>query len=73
MSHQPQSDVDLALHGDLDALRAESIAAELDELPLPYKFDLKAYSTIRSPQLLDHVRRVGVVIFRKRPLSPAQA
>jgi predicted nucleotidyltransferase len=64
MSHQPESDIDLALHGNLDSLRAESIAAELDELPLPYRFDVKAYSGIRSAQLRDHIQRVGVVIFK---------
>lgn len=29
----PHSDVDLALHGEIDALGAEAIAADLDELP----------------------------------------
>lgn len=30
-TNQPSSDIDLALWGDVDAVRAESIAAELDE------------------------------------------
>jgi uncharacterized protein len=66
MSSQAQSDIDLALQGDLDSLRAESVAAELDELPLPYRFDVKAYSDIRSIELLDHIQRVGVVIFKRK-------
>jgi uncharacterized protein len=66
MSSEPGSDIDLALQGDLDSLRAESIAGELDELPLPYRFDVKAYSDIRSTQLLDHIQRVGVVIFNRQ-------
>lgn len=65
MSHQPQSDVDLALQGDLDSLAAESIAAELDELPLPYRFDVRSYSDIQSPQLRDHIQRVGTVVYEK--------
>jgi len=64
-SHQPESDIDLALEGDLDAIGAESIAAELDELPLPYQFDVKACSEIRSAQLRDHIQRVGAVIYEK--------
>jgi uncharacterized protein len=64
-SHQPGSDIDLALQGDLDSLYAESIAAELDDLPLPYRFDVKAYSDIRSSPLIDHIHRVGVVIFTR--------
>jgi uncharacterized protein len=64
-SHHHGSDIDLALQGDVDSLYAESIAAELDDLPLPYRFDVKAYSDIRSVELLDHIHRVGVVIFTK--------
>jgi uncharacterized protein len=66
MSSRPESDIDLALQGDLDSLAAESIAAELDELPLPYRFDVKAYSDIRSTELLDHIQRVGVEIFKRK-------
>jgi uncharacterized protein len=66
MSNEPESDIDLALQGDLDSLAAESIAADLDELPLPYRFDVKAYSDIRSKQLLDHIQLVGVVIFKRK-------
>jgi predicted nucleotidyltransferase len=65
MSHQPESDIDLALQGDLDSLPAESIAAELDELPLPYRFDVRAYSDIQSAQLRDHIERVGKVVYER--------
>jgi predicted nucleotidyltransferase len=58
----PASDVDLALEGVDDPLRVEAIGAELEELPLPYRFDVKALATIRSQPLLDHIRRVGVRI-----------
>lgn len=57
------SDIDLALEGIDDPLRAEAIASELDELPLPYRFDVKALSAIRYAPLLDHIARVGVRIF----------
>jgi predicted nucleotidyltransferase len=36
-THTPRSDVDLALSGQVTALRAETIAAELEELPLPFR------------------------------------
>jgi len=39
---EDHSDVDLALWGDLDLGRIGRIARELDELPLPYTFDIKA-------------------------------
>ena len=59
----PSSDIDVALEGLGDPLRVEEIASELDELPLPYRFDVKALSAIRNPPLLDHITRVGVRIF----------
>ena len=36
-THSERSDVDLALAGLLGDLGAEAIAAELEELPLPYR------------------------------------
>jgi predicted nucleotidyltransferase len=58
-----RSDVDLALTGSLGALGAEAIAAELEELPLPYRFDVQALAAITYPPLLEHIERVGMVIY----------
>jgi predicted nucleotidyltransferase len=58
----PASDVDLALEGIDDPLQAEAIAGELEELPLPYRFDVKALSAIRHEALREHIARVGVRI-----------
>jgi len=57
--HTPASDIDLALWG-VDALQAESIAAELDELPLPYRFDIKAFESIKQDTLREHIQRKGI-------------
>jgi hypothetical protein len=62
-THTPRSDVDLALAGPLGALGSESIAAELEELPLPYRFDVHALGAITYAPLLEHIERVGMVIF----------
>jgi predicted nucleotidyltransferase len=48
-THTARSDVDLALWGDVDELQAEQIAAELDELPLPYRYDVKPFNSIKPP------------------------
>ena len=68
-THTPQSDIDIALWGEVDALRAESIAAELDELPLPCAFDVKPFALIKLKALRDHIERVGIVIFTQEPQS----
>ena len=57
--HTAASDIDLALWG-VDALQAESIAAELDELPLPYRFDIKAFESIKQDSLREHIQRRGI-------------
>lgn len=62
---QPQSDIDLALAGDLDDLDVERIALELDELQLPQRFDLTDESSIRHAPLRDHIARVGKVLYRR--------
>lgn len=59
----PASDIDLALEGPTDPLEAEAIASELDELPLPYRFDVKALSAVASRALRDHIMRVGIRIY----------
>lgn len=57
------SDIDLALYGDIDDLTVEQIALDMDELPMPYLFDIKAIATMKNPALIDHIQRVGVKIF----------
>ena len=68
-THTERSDVDLALTGQIDPLGAERIAGELDELPLPYQFDVKALNHIHYPPLLEHINRVGIVIYRGVDMS----
>lgn len=60
---EPGSDVDLALEGIEDPLQAEAIAAELEDLPLPYRFDVKALLAIGHQPLREHIERVGVRIY----------
>lgn len=58
----PASDVDIALLGVDDPLLAEAVASELEELPLPYRFDVKALEAIRYAPLREHIDRVGIEI-----------
>jgi len=62
-THNSRSDVDLAVGGDVAPLGAESIAAELEELPLPYRFDVQSLSHIHNRPLLSHIERVGLTIY----------
>lgn len=58
-SSQPQSDIDLALWGDISSSTLAAIVGELDDLPLPYTFDVQTYGAIRHQPLREHIDRVG--------------
>lgn len=62
-NYRPNSDIDLVIIGNVDQLEAEEILNELDDLPLPYLFDVKALNQISSSELIDHIKRVGVSIY----------
>ena len=62
-THTVRSDVDLALNGNVAPLETQAIAADLDELPLPYHFDVQSLQNIVHPPLLEHIERVGICIY----------
>ena len=62
-THSATSDIDLAVDGRLSALQAEALAAELDELPLPYRFDVVAWPTLPEGPLKEHIERVGHSVY----------
>jgi len=37
----------------------------IDDLLLPYTFDLSIFHQIRDPDVMDHIRRVGVLFYEK--------
>jgi predicted nucleotidyltransferase len=70
-THSERSDVDLAVSGEVNPLGAEAIAAELDELPLPYRFEVQALDHIAHRSLREHIQRVGIIVYPKAELSGA--
>lgn len=64
-NHTSRSDVDLAVWGIDSVLKVEQLAAELDELPLPYRFDVQAFERILHEPLRAHIERVGIPIYRR--------
>jgi len=44
---KPYSDIDLAVEGLDKELDIAAVAMELDELPLPYKFDVKSLGLVK--------------------------
>lgn len=60
------SDVDITIQGDgiTDSLVGK-IEDDVDELFLPYTFDISSWDLIDNRDLRSHIERVGVVIYRK--------
>jgi len=72
-TYRPGSDIDLTLSGGgLNHTLLTRIDNELDDLLLPYQIDLSLMSSLGHPALLDHIRRVGVVLYEK-PAVPLDA
>jgi predicted nucleotidyltransferase len=60
------SDVDLAVKGEeLTLTDLYTIHSALDELSLAYTFDVSLYARIQNTDLIEHVDRVGVVIYQR--------
>lgn len=62
------SDIDLTIKGDAitqsQMLRVEN---QLDDLLLPYTIDLSLLRQIDNKELLDHIKRVGIVLYERKP------
>ena len=67
---KPGSDIDLTLEGrGLDERIRGRIDEELDDLLLPYEFDLSIFSALTHADLIDHIRRMGVVFYERKPVQ----
>uniref|UniRef100_C6E103 DNA polymerase beta domain protein region n=1 Tax=Geobacter sp. (strain M21) TaxID=443144 RepID=C6E103_GEOSM len=61
------SDVDLAIKGAAVSYETALKLAEIlnEEKPLPYFFDVVHYEGVSEPGLIEHIDRVGVVLYSK--------
>ena len=69
------SDIDLTLRGgeDLTLNVLYRISDDLDDLLLPYTIDLSILSHISSPDILNHIQRVGLTSYEKTPATSKPA
>ncbi|MEQ6120533.1 nucleotidyltransferase domain-containing protein [Reichenbachiella sp. MALMAid0571] len=65
-NYKPASDIDLTLIGsNIDLSLLLKIEFDLDDLMLPYKFDVSIYDKITNPSFIDHINRVGKEFYAK--------
>lgn len=63
---KPGSDIDLSLHGTTITLNElGDIDSELDDLLLPYTFDLLIFDTLNHVNLREHIERVGKIFYER--------
>lgn len=60
------SDIDLTLLGEkLNIQDLNKIYLELDNLYLPYNFDISIFEKLENKELIDHIKRAGIVVYDK--------
>jgi predicted nucleotidyltransferase len=66
-NYKPGSDIDLTLKGEnLNLSIMNKIATLIDDLLLPYTIDLSIFKNIDNPDLIDHINRVGIVLYDRK-------
>lgn len=65
-NYKPFSDVDISLVGSrLTRSALNQISLAIDDLLLPYQFDLSIFHKLTNPELKEHIQRVGISIFNR--------
>jgi len=71
-THRPASDIDIAIKGSqLNLSIQHALEWMLDDLLLPYKFDLVIFDKISAPALIRHIEDAGVSLLKKQPAAKA--
>lgn len=64
-----RSDVDLVVFGEgIDRFLIAELLLDLEDSNLPYSVDLQNYHELKNRELIEHIDRVGVVIFERGAL-----
>jgi predicted nucleotidyltransferase len=67
---RPGSDIDLTFKGkNLNLKIINKISLKLDDLFLPYTFDLSVFDQIENEDLIEHINRSGIVFYKQRIMS----
>jgi len=65
-NYKPRSDIDITLKGEnLKLSVINQIGLMLDDLMLPYTFDLSVFSHIKNNDLVEHIDRVGIEFYSR--------
>lgn len=63
---KPFSDIDITLVGkELTRNDLIKIIQDVDNLLLPYQFDLSLWNKIKNEALIEHIERIGISIYKR--------
>ena len=65
-NYRKGSDIDLTIMApDFNLTDLNRIDNKIDDLLLPYMVDLSLYHYIQNPDLIDHIKRIGIEFYKK--------
>ena len=64
-TYRPNSDIDLVIMDAKTSAKLARILGDLEELALPYQFDLKCFEEIDNPDLIEHIEQYGKLFFKR--------
>ena len=66
-NYKPGSDIDLAIKdSELTSEQLLRLGSNLDDLNLPYTFDLCIYEELSNPDFIEHIDRVGIQFYTRQ-------
>ena len=72
-SYTNSSDIDITLKGsNLNLTLLNKLSLQIDDLLLPYTFDISIYNHLNNKKLIEHIDRIGKVIYKNTSLAKAQ-
>lgn len=72
-NYREGSDIDISLVGkNLNLDKLLRIETELDNLLLPYNIDVSIFDKIKNLELVEHIKRVGVLLYEKKIMPSGQ-
>jgi predicted nucleotidyltransferase len=64
-NYRKGSDIDMTIKGELSFDHLIQIEKALDDLMLPYTFDLSIYSKLSNEELVEHIDRKGKIFYNR--------
>jgi predicted nucleotidyltransferase len=66
-NYKTGSDIDLVLYGNkLTLSLVNKVINEIDDLLLPYSFDISIFDHLSNPALIEDINRVGIIFFSRK-------